>query len=392
MSYDIERFRGKVHDDIKCLICHNVPKIAKMGPCEHMCCLNCISTWLESSNVCPGGCGSHITAEQLKPPGRILQNLINSLEIQCDNSERGCEEYIPLDCLELHTKSCPKGLTLCQYQGCNAEFPREAIAEHEATCAHRVVRCNLCNTDISVAVLQQHVDSDCPGIQIECDCGSFVRRGDLSAHLAEACANGRVRCPVTGCTAEMQRKDMPAHMHSELYSHFITMCETVSTMQHQITGLVLQTKELHESMRTWRYTDKGTCIFRLSNMTARMQKLGDKLLTPCWFTDPDGYCFRLHLNFDVPGKNAGYVGVFLKLEAGDNDGALAWPFTWGYSFTIGHVTKTVERSPFNLDTFTQYGRAPWKEGWGFGRFCSVDEIRNFVHDECLVIEVSFMRA
>lgn len=83
MGYDLTRFAEHVVDEIQCQICTLVLQNPVETPCEHFFCNECINDWLSIEKVCPVDRQPLSTAD-LKPPCRLLRNLLGRLDIKCD--------------------------------------------------------------------------------------------------------------------------------------------------------------------------------------------------------------------------------------------------------------------------------------------------------------------
>lgn len=83
MGYDCTRFDGNVDDEVQCQICTLVLENAIETPCEHFFCNDCIKDWITFHPVCPVD-RLPLTIADLRPPSRLLRNLLDRLEIKCD--------------------------------------------------------------------------------------------------------------------------------------------------------------------------------------------------------------------------------------------------------------------------------------------------------------------
>ncbi|CAF1247721.1 unnamed protein product [Rotaria sp. Silwood1] len=104
MGFDIERFPNIIDEELICSICRGVLQDPLQIPsCEHIFCRRCIEEWLSQTQICPVD-RTPIEMNQLKLVPRILKNLLNRLEIMCENE--GCTTVVKLDVLASHLADC----------------------------------------------------------------------------------------------------------------------------------------------------------------------------------------------------------------------------------------------------------------------------------------------
>lgn len=83
MGYDLTRFVDHVDDEFQCQICTLVLENPIETPCEHFFCDKCIKEWLSMDKVCPVD-RQPLTTADLRPPCRLLRNLIGKFAMKCD--------------------------------------------------------------------------------------------------------------------------------------------------------------------------------------------------------------------------------------------------------------------------------------------------------------------
>lgn len=83
MGYDRIRFVAEIEEDFICSICNMVLEDPLCSICEHMFCRECIHSWLLQEECCPED-QKKLKVDQLKPPARIVRNLLNKMIIKCD--------------------------------------------------------------------------------------------------------------------------------------------------------------------------------------------------------------------------------------------------------------------------------------------------------------------
>ncbi|KAL7668167.1 hypothetical protein ACOME3_008881 [Neoechinorhynchus agilis] len=154
MGYDVNRFEGPIDEELICPICSGVLENPTQVPaCEHAFCRDCICQWLSTDTRCPLD-RKIVSVSCLKPVPRILRNLLNKLEIHCDNVDHGCDQVMRLELLSDHLEICqynPKRPIRCDT--CGLVVPQDEMEEH--SCVRELRRlydesleriCNLENT------------------------------------------------------------------------------------------------------------------------------------------------------------------------------------------------------------------------------------------------------
>ena len=144
-GYDDSRFEKDVDEHFHCSICYNVLKDPRM--CrnnEHVFCLDCITEHLKvNSHTCPE-CNEHLSVDTLRRP-RLVNNYLSKLKINCDHARRGCPEFICVEDLESHVKSCGFSPVMCSNENCGMEINKQDKDHHEnEVCEYRKVKCQDC--------------------------------------------------------------------------------------------------------------------------------------------------------------------------------------------------------------------------------------------------------
>lgn len=131
MGYEITRFIDEIDEELICPICNCVLENPAQAPdCEHAFCRECISEWLSRQSTCPVD-RSFTLISYLQPVPRILKNLLNKLQIRCENVSHGCTEILRLESLVDHQANCsfnPKRPVTCE--NCNLVVPNDVFPTH----------------------------------------------------------------------------------------------------------------------------------------------------------------------------------------------------------------------------------------------------------------------
>jgi len=163
-----------------------------------------------------------MTAETLKKEllHRGLETVGNKAEMEARLEEdrkqgAGCKWKGRVGGLAAHLLECQWVPVKCPNEGCTESPPRKDLAEHEATCGMRKVKCAHCEGQMEHQLLAEH-EGSCPRATIECPnegCCHSRNRGFMNLHL-EICEHAEVACPYPGCDARLPCKGLDAHMQT----------------------------------------------------------------------------------------------------------------------------------------------------------------------------------
>ena len=144
-GYDEKRFATTVNRNFLCLICLNVLKDPVLCPRNQHCfCRACITKHLENSRRCPT-CADELTVENLAEPNRMVQDILNELNIHCVYMNRGCQAVVQLQHLDRHEATCGFTPAVCTNEGCGVTFNRRDLTHHESEiCEFRKLKCHSC--------------------------------------------------------------------------------------------------------------------------------------------------------------------------------------------------------------------------------------------------------
>ena len=143
-GYEDSRFEKDVDEHFHCSICYNVLKEPRMCRNDHAFCLDCITEHLKVNlQTCPE-CNDHLSVDTLRRP-RLLTNYLSKLKIKCDHASRGCPEFICVEDLESHVKSCGFSPVMCSNENCGMEINKQDKDHHEnEVCEYRKVKYQGC--------------------------------------------------------------------------------------------------------------------------------------------------------------------------------------------------------------------------------------------------------
>ena len=125
---------------------------------EHYFCRTCITSSLRNSKRCPD-CMDHLTIETLRPPSRIVANVVSKLKKpRCRHASRGCTENIEVEDVFLHEQTCGYAPVVCPNEGCNYTVNRRDQESHKTKqCKFRKITCESCHEEMVYSLYETHV-------------------------------------------------------------------------------------------------------------------------------------------------------------------------------------------------------------------------------------------
>lgn len=281
---DLE-YVGQVDDDLLCGICKapfHQPVTTKS--CGHVFCSSCLNQYLEETHrttqhwsvSCPmcrhelpilwTSSGSPLFSKVSDPCNRLVDNLLDKLEVKCPNNAELCEWIGPRSTAEKHVRDdCAYAMIPCAADDCSQKIARGANAR---SCLHYDAECKACGQMIDMSREQEHLNNVCTMYRAPCTaCGKKMIRRDLSSHTA-ACWYETTSCAFanSGCPVLETRREIQAHEQSCVYrlikqledrlmlqnNALDTMQRENRTMKHQLQETRLQLENLHGEHDTLR--------------------------------------------------------------------------------------------------------------------------------------------
>lgn len=358
VGYDCE-FIDLTHKSLQtecsvCLLTLREPHL--ISCCGHNFCRCCIEAIHRSGKPCPLCNTSGFTS--LRNKG--LERTLNELQVRCGNNSFGCTWAGELGKLDDHINNiCLWSETECEYQ-CGLHCKRRDIVGHQLVCPSRPFTCQYCGDYSSNYrdVINSHWPLCCK-YPVSCPnhCGRELERGAVQDHVTQECPLTNFDCDFAyaGCKANLQRKDIAAHLATAVGSHLVL----VSSINQQ---LVLSNQQLLEQNRVvmqhiTELTEENRLMkLRIYHISKSLSK--DLLLPPLKFSPHQelrvfskltllqptqdfyshlgGYKLQAHLYAQDELKKFGSV-LYLRiyLQKGEYDNNLSWPFRGSVAIKIG---------------------------------------------------------
>ncbi|KAK2023397.1 TRAF-type zinc finger protein [Colletotrichum zoysiae] len=229
-------------DNLLCPIC-KLPVITPIiTPCDHTFCLECLKRHFHSSDTCPID-RTRFRAKDCKT-SRLLTNILDSLIVECPNSERGCGEKMKREEVVKHTISCRYTLHDCPDKACDKRV--EQWLAVSGKCWHFEQTCEYCEDKMEAASMADHISNKCTKNTTDCpDCGEAIKLSEVTHHRDNSCPETSVPCAYSpyGCTYKALRKILGVHQNECIYKVVAIVGDKVSSQEKQIERLQKQTEE-----------------------------------------------------------------------------------------------------------------------------------------------------
>ena len=265
--------------DLDCSICFGSLYIDPYQNiiCGHHFCDSCAYKLREEGQPCP----------VCRQPLNIIQDLglqrtLKSLQVYCNNKDKGCQWEGELGGLQDHYTDEHNGCLYSEVHctnNCGYQGLRHTIRDHmESDCPYRPMRCEYCEYQSTwEEVTGVHVDM-CQLYPVTCVCGIVMTRTDLTNHKGNNCPNDKIECEFADylCEWEGERQQLHDHLQAnwcehlelvtieikadfdaktdslhnkvyELEEHIVEMEATIKSQKKEIELLETKVQELQEA-------------------------------------------------------------------------------------------------------------------------------------------------
>ena len=198
--------------------------------CGHHFCGSCAHKLREEGQPCP----------VCRQPLNIIQDLglqrtLKSLQVYCNNKDKGCQWEGELGGLQDHCTDEHNGCLYSEVHctnNCGYRGLRHTIRDHmESDCPYRPMRCEYCEYQSTwEEVTGVHVDM-CQLYPVTCVCGIVMTRTDLTNHKGINCPNDKIECEFADYKCEWQgeRQQLHDHLQENWRSHLELVAIEIKT-------------------------------------------------------------------------------------------------------------------------------------------------------------------
>ena len=325
-----------------CPICQLALREPQLTDCGHHYCEVCLRPLLGSKGLTCPICRTQLSGSKIYP-NNALKRQILSLDIYCDQHEKGCEWKGELRDQETHKMKCQYVEVLCP-NGCKETILLIDVREHEEVCPRRIVSCCCCNLKMEYREFDTHL-TQCEKYVVPCpyNCGCEIMREKLDQHLGQqgSCPNVPVECEFkdAGCQFKANRIATEEHVSTGVVSHLGLVMSQLKEVKCQLKEVQVQlTREANQRMLLMP-PGKFVFMWRISDWSEKVveAKAGrcSQIKSEKFYAGHLRYC--LHLTACPNGMDVNYdgtVSLFLTPTPGKYDGQIEWPFDHSFCLSI----------------------------------------------------------
>ena len=208
---------------------------------DHTFCRECIHKALSDSETCPNDRSDLTTADLMKSP-KIICNQLDNLKVNCPC----CESILPRSLLSNHLeKYCLEALIQCAAtndpeQACNKMVKRKL---KEKGCLHYLTTCEECNSIIMQIEVEDHKEKICKERNVSCElCSEEILRCQQSQH-DEICPDKIIPCKYEGygCKFIAKRISQQDHLNDDCAYRIIGPVADTLLEQHEAHHIQIRT-------------------------------------------------------------------------------------------------------------------------------------------------------
>ncbi len=129
-----------VGDAVFCKICKELMEDPmECSECNAGFCKACISLWMCDHKSCPNKCANCT----IRRAHILVRNMLNSLQIKCQNFANGCTQVVAYEFLRKHEAECGYASAACKYSpnGCPFRALTKDMKAHEEECGYLLTKC-----------------------------------------------------------------------------------------------------------------------------------------------------------------------------------------------------------------------------------------------------------
>ncbi|XP_037291094.2 TNF receptor-associated factor 6 [Rhipicephalus microplus] len=349
-----------------CSLCGLVRKTTALLPCGHVACSSCYEQCkVADGHVCPID-GQNCLEEDVEWRDFPAENLLNR-EVKCWNQQHGCTLVMAASEVHKHFhRECEYHITICPR--CSATVLCRDMGEHaRASCnGHAAPQEMECEEKLGHAAVAEIIEGVRKAVQEQAH--------EIKEHLERACGeNGTLISRLSEVSQSVDSLMEPVRQGiapvGEISGAAHHLLNGVNTLRDVVSGGMSAIKKQNGQLNQVRVAiegvkkDAGASTKRMLEMQERALAHADRNETRCDFFVPGigslqakalkdsaseyvhkkrvylrGYNISPGVMLKKSGENV-LLGMRLKLNKGDHDDHITWPFQHKIRFTILHPDK-----------------------------------------------------
>lgn len=207
---------------LRCPVNQGVLKNPIRDQCGHLACRECFQKHHQQKNgTCP------VSGQQIGAAVTAAADVaasVDALVVGCGNPKEQCNWTGPLSVQADHIANvCPKTEIKCRHEHCEVKPKRENAERHHAECPLTVKKCQFCDRQGNDIEMEEHHNSDCQTIPIDCEKRCIVKhlRKNKALHDRFNCEKAKYDCYFrnAGCYFTGNWDEMGRHSSEALILH-----------------------------------------------------------------------------------------------------------------------------------------------------------------------------
>ncbi|MCJ1335425.1 hypothetical protein MMC09_000695 [Bachmanniomyces sp. S44760] len=201
--------------NLMCAICHCAFVNPVRLTCDHVFCLECVTSALANQSRTTRCCPScrFPVKELYGAVPKLIHNMLDELLVRCPNQKDGCKLEVARGDVQHHVDQyCLFTQITCPDEYCSLTIQRQLLNDDD-TCRHLLVTCEECSEEMMEKDRDAHLDKQCHIAEITCPgCETTVLRARITEHT-RTCNEVVTSCKATplGCDFTGIRSDLRDH-------------------------------------------------------------------------------------------------------------------------------------------------------------------------------------
>lgn len=181
-------------EEFKCPLKFGVLKNPIRDECGHLVCVDCFNEHYTANPTCP------VTKQPIsntKTPADDIKQKIENLTIYCSHKEEDCAWQGTLGTAKDHLeKECMHEKVKCDVEKCDEQIKRIEMGAHKLKCEWVPKKCQFCTVVLNDIEMEEHHNSDCMEITIDCEkrCIMRYKRKNKALHDKFSCEKTKYDC------------------------------------------------------------------------------------------------------------------------------------------------------------------------------------------------------